>query len=210
NLALQLTARGVPFIYYGEEIGMENHSLDIKKSLDALAVKYSKIPRFILDTVKKFLGESLNRDESRTPMQWDTSLYSGFSAKNAVPWLPITPSYKERNVRIQSENTDSLLNCYKRFLKLRKETPALNSGNLVLINSSEIPSSVLSYIRSYSFESEKQIAIIYLNMSKETVEFKNPHKYANFTESTTIHSKNEKMKNRDIHLFPWEGVVYIA
>ncbi len=210
NLALQSTARGVPFIYYGEEIGMENHSLDIKKSLDALAMKYSKIPKFILDAVKKFLGESLNRDECRTPMQWDTSPHSGFSAKNVLPWLPITPSYMERNVRIQSENADSLLNCYKRFLKLRNETPALNSGNLVLINSSEIPSTILSYIRSYSFESEKQIAIIYLNMSNETIEFKNPHKYANFTESTTIHSKNEKTKNNDIHLFPWEGVVHIA
>jgi hypothetical protein len=95
-------------------------------------------------------------------------------------------------------------------LKLRKETPALHSGNIVLINSSELPKCVLSYIRSYSYESEKQIAIIYLNMSNDTVEFKNPHKYANFAESTTVHSKNEKTKSVTIHLFPWEGAVYIA
>ncbi len=210
NTALQLTVRGVPFIYYGEEVGMENHYLDIKKSLDPLAHKFGKVPKFILDAVRKFAGESVNRDECRTPMQWNTTPHAGFSATNTLPWLPITLSYLERNVRIQSENTDSLLNCYKRFLKIRKDTHALHSGNIVLINSSEIPSCVLSYIRSYSHESEKQIAIIYLNMGDKPVEFKNPHKYASFAESTTIHSKNEKIKNVNIHLFPWEGVVYIA
>jgi oligo-1,6-glucosidase/alpha-glucosidase len=210
NAAFQLTARGVPFIYYGEEIGMENHNLDIKNSLDPIARKFSKVPKFILDAVRKFTGETVNRDECRTPMQWDTSPHAGFSATNSHPWLPITPSYQSRNVRIQSENVDSLLNCYKRFLKLRKDTPALHSGNIILINSSDIPSCVLCYIRSYSYKSEKQIAVVYLNMSDKMIEFKNPHKYANFTESTTIHSKNERVKNLDIHLFPWEGVVYIA
>ena len=163
-----------------------------------------------MKAVRKFGGESLNRDECRTPMQWDTTAQSGFSASNSTPWVPITPSYRYRNVRVQTENNDSLLNCYKRFLKIRKETPALHSGSLVMINSSEIPRSILSYIRSYSYESEKQIAIIYLNMSDLSVEFRNPHKYAVFSESTTIHSKNDVTKNVKIHLFPWEGVIYIA
>ncbi len=208
NSALQLTARGVPFIYYGEELGMENHDLDIKASLDPVALKFSKIPQFILKLVRKIIGESLNRDECRTPMQWDTENNAGFSS--SMPWLPITPSYKERNVKTQNENTDSLLHCYKRFIHLRSQTPALHSGSLVVYKSTEIPLNVVSYIRTHSFESEKQIAVIYLNMSEDVIEFKNPHKYANFAESTTIYSKNEKTKNETIHLFPWEGVVYIA
>jgi len=210
NAAFQLTVRGVPFIYYGDEIGMESHYLNIKSSLDPVALKYSNIPTFILKAVRKYMGESLNRDECRTPMQWDNSLHTGFCDNRTTPWLPITYSYTERNVKVQSENIDSLLNCYKRFLHLRNNTPSLHSGNIILINSSEIPSSVLSYIRSYSHKSEKQIAIVYLNMSNTSVQFKNPHKYANFILSTTVQSKNEKSKNVEIHLFPWEGVVYIA
>ncbi|MBN2156670.1 MAG: alpha-glucosidase [Candidatus Lokiarchaeota archaeon] len=210
NMALQLTVRGVPFIYYGEEIGMENHNLEIETSLDPVAHKFYKVPNFILMAIKKYLGESINRDECRTPMQWNSAQNAGFTKAEIDPWLPITPSYSERNVKIQTENADSLLQCYKRFLKLRNTTPALNSGTIVIINSSELPSNVLSYIRSYSHGSEKQIAVIYLNISDDSLEFKNPHKYANFAESTTVHTRNEKIKNVEIFLFPWEGVVYIA
>ena len=66
---LQLTVRGVPCMYYGEEIGMTNAKIPFAQALDPIPHKFKSIPRFVFD----MLGMTLNRDEVRTPMQWNES-----------------------------------------------------------------------------------------------------------------------------------------
>ena len=53
HAAFQLTGRGVPYIYYGEEIGMESPRMIVKESLDEMALKYKWIPQFAFDLVRK-------------------------------------------------------------------------------------------------------------------------------------------------------------
>ena len=57
-----------------------------------------------------------SRDNTRTPMQWDDSLNAGFSKSN--PWIHVNPNYKYINVKEQLEDDDSILNFYKKMIKI--------------------------------------------------------------------------------------------
>ncbi len=207
NAALQLVVRGVPFIYYGEEIGMENVNFKKKNSKDAITYHFSFVPQFLISILRKY--HPMIRDECRTPMQWDDSENAGFSPKAGVEtWLPVSKSYRERNVKNQEEDIDSLLHCYKRFLKIRKENPALNAGDLEFINLDNVSSDLLTFKRSTSVEGVVQTVYIFLNFSKITISFKNPIKNAKLLVSTTINS-NSLSENGIISLNPWEGIVII-
>ncbi|MHA1341435.1 MAG: alpha-glucosidase [Promethearchaeota archaeon] len=208
NAALQLTARGVPFIYYGEEIGMENGYTSKKESRDAVVHHFSWIPEVFMNLAYILTKETINRDFCRTPMQWDDSANAGFTKENVYrTWLPITKSYKERNVKVQSSDPNSLLNCYKRFLKARKETPALNQGSLKILKIPDIPKCILTYERRIKLNNKKQIAYIFLNFSKKPLIFRNHFKNVSFLVSTNINN-NPLTQNRII-MTPWEGFVVI-
>ena len=172
NTALQMTARGVPFIYYGEEIGMEQHKFHIKNSLDAVTFKFKKIPQIILNIFRALMKETLNRDECRTPMQWTPGENAGFCPPDVDPWLPITDSYKERNVAVEDKNLDSLLHCYKRFLEVRNTYPALNSGALELLEGKQMPKKIVAYRRLAVSGKDANILVL-LNCSKKALTFPN-------------------------------------
>lgn len=144
--AMLLTLRGTPFIYYGEEIGMENGRLRRKEIVDPLG--------------KKYWPFHPGRDPERTPMQWDSSPHAGFSA--AAPWLPINPDYREINVERSLRDPGSLLNFYKELIKLRREKPALNRGGWRAV--AGMTGDVLGYFR----ETERQSVFVALNFSRAT------------------------------------------
>jgi alpha-glucosidase len=77
-------------------------------------------------------------------MQWNNDTNAGFGATRR-PWLPIGENYRTVNVATESRDPDSLLNYYKRLLKLRKENEQLREGDFVLTN--ETSDTVLSYMR---------------------------------------------------------------
>lgn len=120
----QYTVRGIPFTYYGEELGIEKPTLPMKTGKDPLAQRYKAIPQFMVN----WSGQSLNRDECRTPMLWDSSANAGFS--NGEPWLPVADNYSEINAMVQTSDGNSLLNFYKTVIAFRKQEPALQLGSL--------------------------------------------------------------------------------
>ncbi len=148
---LQLTVRGVPCMYYGEEIGMTDHKFPFGSALDPIPHKFKWIPRFIFNMIHL----TINRDEVRTPMQWDGTLNAGFSSAEKA-WLPIHGNYKKINVEAQNIDTDSLLNTVRTLLKIRKEEPSLQEGSLELIR--DLPDGVLGYTRI--FKNEKIIVLL--------------------------------------------------
>jgi oligo-1,6-glucosidase/alpha-glucosidase len=161
NAAWQLTARGVPFIYYGEEIGQLNQRIPAKDSQDAVAIRMNWLPQVGFDAIRKFAGESLNRDECRTPMQWTEAKHAGFCPDDVTPWLPLPGNKQGRTVEEQENDPDSLLSCYKRFLKVRKETPALHRGSLSLLDADTTGKDVVGYVR----ETDGQRVLVLLNAS---------------------------------------------
>ncbi|WNH11155.1 alpha-glucosidase [Thalassobellus suaedae] len=127
--ALILTAKGVPFIYYGEEIGMENieaNSIDEIMDIQGrthynLALKNGKSNEEAL-----IVGNNHNRDKSRSPMQWNDTEFSGFS--NKTPWIKVNKNKTYLNVVSSEKNENSLLNNYKKLIALRNSEPILQYG----------------------------------------------------------------------------------
>lgn len=158
--------KGVPFIYQGQEIGMLNADYEDYKDFrdePTLSGYHERIragmtPEESLQVVKK-----TTRDNSRTPMQWDSSSYGGFTTGN--PWMKVNQNYLWLNVENQKKEEDSILNFYKKLIKMKKETPELIYGDYELLM--EESESIYAYTRSY----EGQSCLIVCNLSEEKNEF---------------------------------------
>ncbi|HEX8992791.1 MAG TPA: alpha-amylase family glycosyl hydrolase [Anaerolineales bacterium] len=153
-LLLQLTVRGVPCMYYGEEVGMTDANFARSTALDPIAHEFRLIPDFLFDR----LGITINRDVVRTPMQWDATRNAGFSSASQT-WLPVNSDYPTVNVAVESTLPDSLLNTGRELLNLRTSENALHAGSLELLDN--LPDGVLGYLRRWG---GNELAI-YLNFS---------------------------------------------
>jgi maltose alpha-D-glucosyltransferase/alpha-amylase len=123
--AFVLTMPGVPFIYYGDEIGMQ----------------------YIPGLVSKEGG--YDRTGSRTPMQWDSSRNAGFSAAPARSlYVPIDPDRNRPTVEAQETDPKSLLNAVRRLNALRAEHPALSADGDFRILHAKTKAYPLVYLRS--------------------------------------------------------------
>jgi glycosidase len=162
----QFTVRGIPVTYFGEEIGMADGDFPNKSALDPVGRKFSYIPKFIFD----WFGLYVNRDGCRTPMQWDDSSNSGFCENGITPWLPVHPNYPLRNVQTQKKEDESVLNTYKKILKLRQEVSALRTGSLQILDGTDTDPDLLVYTRTGS----DQIVLVVINFANRTLNFINP------------------------------------
>lgn len=157
---MQMTVRGIPFTYYGEELGIPKPKLPMRTGLDPLAQRYKAIPQFMVN----WSGQSLNRDECRTPMLWDSTTNAGFST--ATPWLPVSGNFHEINAARQRQDSTSLLLFYQHVLKLRNSNEALRTGSLA-ISDIRCDKDVLAYYRTLGEET----FLVLLNFSNREKSF---------------------------------------
>jgi len=162
---LELTTRGTPQMYYGEELGM--------RTTDPARVEDVHDPIGKLGWPKE-----KGRDGERTPMQWDAAAGAGFTTATK-PWLPIPPSSAQYNVEAESKNSDSIFNAYKRLISLRKSEPALRDGVQVSIGNDP---DVFAYLRRTGDES----IIVLLNMSSQEKVFAFRPEDIRLNESSTL------------------------
>ncbi|WP_141706147.1 glycoside hydrolase family 13 protein [Caloranaerobacter ferrireducens] len=198
---LILTARGVPFIYQGDELGMTDiYIKDIKDMRDVAgilayekAVKEGKTE----DEAIKIANEA-GRDSGRNPVQWDSSKYAGFSS--TAPWLPVNENYKELNAKKQSEEEDSVLNFYKKLIRIRKKSDALLRGEYVILQRED---DVIYYIR----KTESERYAVFLNFSDKYKEISLDNFNANKVEMI-VSSKRKELNIKDkVKLFPYEALL---
>jgi len=142
---LELTTRGTPQMYYGEELGM--------RTTDPARVEDVHDPIGKLGWPKE-----KGRDGERTPMQWDATPQAGFTTVKK-PWLPIPPTSTNYNVESEQKDPHSIFNTYKRLLSLRKTEPALRDGAQISINNDD--RNVFAFLRSTGDAS----VVVALNMS---------------------------------------------
>lgn len=133
---MQLTLRGTPFIYQGQELGMTNKkftSMDEIRDIESKNM-YSEWKNTMGETgaFSKILVGS--RDNARTPMQWSAGKYAGFSEAEPWIWAEADDDYKVCNVEDQLKDEDSVLNFYRKMIRIRKEHPALIYGDIEIIN----------------------------------------------------------------------------
>ncbi len=202
NAFLQFTSRGVPFIYYGEEIGMEQAHL--RKGSDPLLKKAKLLPRILVDYIRRRHHESLNRDECRTPFQWDSSSNAGFTdAKTS--WLPITKSSIKRNVHTQTLEQDSLLNLYRKLLKHRKQNPSLRDGSFKILRRNSLIETNF-HVMIIERKTPEQTALNLMNFSRE------PQKVLNLPENPVSFLSTKPSRcsiSEQIILEPLEGLSII-
>ena len=149
---LELTTRGTPQMYYGEELGM--------RTTDPARIEDVHDPIGKLGWPKE-----KGRDGERTPMQWDATSNAGFTS--GKPWLAVPPSSNTYNVETESKDPNSIFNTYKRLLALRKTKAALRDGKQVSIGNDP---NVFAFLRTTG---DAQVLVV-LNMSarKRTWGFK--------------------------------------
>jgi glycosidase len=107
--------------------------------------------------------QTLTRDKNRTPMQWANEPNAGFSPAGVETWLPVNPNYTLGvNVAEQSTDPESLLHFYKRMLQVRKNNPALVSGNYRVLHPQA--EDYFAFIRT-TFDQNCLVILIYADVS---------------------------------------------
>lgn len=138
--------QGTPFIYQGQEIGMTNYPFESIETFNDVAVRNEyQIVKEQGGDVDQLLNKYRmeNRDNSRTPMQWNNSTNGGFT--EGKPWFPVNPNYKDINVAHQLEDEHSVLNFYKKLIQLKKSHDIYMYGQFDLIDAEN--ENVFAYTR---------------------------------------------------------------
>jgi alpha-glucosidase len=117
---LLLTLRGTPFLFQGEELGLEDAVVPRARRVDAAG-----------------------RDGCRAPIPWTGAPAHGWAT--AETWLPWPPHAESRNVEDERADHGSILHLYRRLLAVRRASPALRRGDITLLDA---PDAVLAYRRS--------------------------------------------------------------
>ena len=120
--AMYILQCGTPFIYQGQEIGMTNIRIDnVNDYKDVMTFNNYRLFKNILHLTEKqylALSKRANRENARTPVQWDNSPNAGFTT--GTPWFNINENYRQINVAEAESDPDSILNFYRKLINYRK------------------------------------------------------------------------------------------
>lgn len=161
-----LTLRGTVYIYQGDEIGMTNVAYDsIEEYNDVETLNAYKQAEQDGQDMNEFfkLVHHLSRDNARSPMHWDDSKNAGFSAGD--PWLKVNTNYPSINVASQENNSNSILNYYRKMIAFRKSNPVLVYGEYNCID--EDHDAIFAYKR---FDDQNEFLIVH-NMSDQALQW---------------------------------------
>ena len=189
---LQLTLKGTPFVYQGQEIGMTNGDFTDLSQLD-------DVESHNVDRLMKKLHipaplrwkwiKMASRDNARTPMQWSAAPGAGFTT--GTPWLAINGNYRKINYQAQKADDNSILRYYQQMAALRAGSETLKYGEFAPLYAK---GGVMAYTRTLGAEQY----VVYINFSEK------PAKVALQGE---IVVSNMGRKNITDALQPYEAVV---
>lgn len=193
--AMQLTLRGTPFIYQGQELGMVNKdfkSIDQLRDVESINL-YSELNNTMseADAFKKILAGT--RDHSRTPMQWSNSNFAGFS--DAKPWISTDDDYIICNAEDQINDKDSVMSFYSRLIEIRKSNTALIYGDI------EITNKKTADLFTYYRRNESGTFFIECNLSRNTI-----RRQGNVPNATKLISNYPDTDN--LKLRPYEATMW--
>ena len=116
---IQILRKGIPFIYQGQEIGMENQVFESVEDFDDIAtINGYHVAKEAGLSEEEALAAIANysRDNARTPMQWSAEPGLGFS--NGPAWLISPKPNVAINVEDQEKDPNSILNYYRQLTAL--------------------------------------------------------------------------------------------
>ena len=161
-----MTMRGTPYYYNGDELGMTNAGFD--KITD-----YRDMPTLNEYRHQKNIGGDMHqfmdrikfecRDNGRTPLQWDSTANAGFTTGR--PWIKVNPNYKNINEAAEEIDPNSVLNYFRKIVKLRKENPVLVYGKYSLLDKDN------HNVYAYTRELNGRKFLILLNFTSKAASF---------------------------------------
>jgi alpha-glucosidase len=134
-IALLLCLRGGPYLYQGDELGLPQAHVPFERLRDPFAIA-------------SYTGDAF-RDGARTPMPWRGDDANGGFSTAGETWLPTDPAHLPLAAAAQEADLGSTLNFTREFLRLRKATPALQTGDATVL---EAPAGVLAFERTLGEE----------------------------------------------------------
>ena len=197
----ELTLRGTPYIYQGQEIGMTNFDFkNIDELDDVVSHGLNRLMKKLC--IASFLRwkwiKASSRDNARTPMQWDNSDNAGFT--KGKPWLGINRNYKYINYASQKNDPGSILSFYKTLITLRKNSKCLIHGEFLPVFAND---QIMIYQRRLLNDSNAETYTVALNFSYKNIKL--PKKYMDLFKGTQIISASgQKVEGA---LLPWEGAL---
>ena len=195
-----LFLKGTPFIYQGQEIGMSNWYPSDPDMYEDVQTRWQYENVGTKKSAEKRLERLWHgsRDSARTPVQWDDSDNAGFSTN--TPWFYVNENYREVNVKAQEADGDSVLNFYRKAIKLRKELSSVRYGEYKEL--CRCSSKVYTYIR----EDEKQKLLVVCSFSEKNAKFRIPKDFDINKSKLVLTNYSE---NSDMLLKPYEARVYL-
>ena len=191
--ALYFLLKGMPFIYQGQEIGMENVSFESIDQYDDIstleeyqvAIENGLSKEQALEIVKRY-----SRDNARVPFLWDDSENAGFTTGTA--WLPVSKDYPAINLQHQSADPDSVFHFYKKLIALRKNEEYKDT----LVYGQLIPAyleieRLMAYYRNG--EQERILVIGNYKMEEQEIELEEPYRKILLNNYHTVREDGKKL-----------------
>ena len=191
--------KGTPFIYQGQEIGMTNMQV---KSIDEFVDIESKN---VINTMKslhlqkKYIDKSIrngSRDNSRIPMQWDDSVYAGFS--EVEPWLKVNENKSFINVEASKKDPNSIFNYYKKLIQIHKDELLVKEG----VYKDLLPNSNKLFV--YERMGENELLLVVSNFTSKEIKCKILDKYQGYKVEVLLNNYDDVFDK----LQPYQTILY--
>lgn len=195
--------RGTPYIYQGEEIGMTNpnfESIEEFRDVESLNAYDILLKKGVEEKEVLNILNNRSRDNSRTPMQWNSEKNGGFT--KGRPWINVAKNYTEINVESEEKDENSILNYHKQLIKLREENDVISEGKFIPIL--EDHPQVLAYIR----EKDNKKIIVLCNFYEEKISV-DLEELNNTNEILLSNSDENKIEGNKVFLGPY-GTITIS
>ena len=200
--AMYFLMQGTPFIYQGQEIGMTNVQFPSIEDYDDVADKnryrIQRAAGVSHDQIMKVIWAS-SRDNSRTPMQWNSDSNAGFTTGN--PWMKVNPNYVDINVKKQEQDDESILSFYKKMIDLKKNNLVFTYGSYDLLLEED------KQIYAYTRTTKDDRVLVITNLSTEPAVFKSEFIIGEDQLLLNNYEVNH-VSNESIVLKPYEARVY--
>lgn len=203
---MYMLQQGTPFVYQGQEIGMTNIRLNcVDDYVDCFVKNNYKTAREKMHLPKKLCDElafKSTRDNSRTPVQWNSSENAGFTT--GTPWFYVNPNYKDINVEAEDKDPDSILNHYRALIKFKKENDVAIYGDY----KEHYKNSNKLYVYERNYQGKRLLVIN--SFTEDNVAFEAPKGF-DLEKGTPIlcNYKNPTVQGNGFKTRPYETRVYL-
>lgn len=198
--------QGTPYIYQGEEIGMANpkfESIEKYRDVESLNIHDIKLKEGLSKEEIIEILKQKSRDNSRTPMQWNEEMNSGFTT--STPWISVAENFKEINVEKALEDNESVFYHYKKLIELRKTYDVITDGEYAILDEDH------PKIWAYTRTAENEVLLVINNFYGEEITYSVPASVQLDGMKQEILMSNYKDSDTDItklHVRPYESIVY--